>query len=195
MIINREQLKNVTGCDYYDGAVLHDRFVYKFYKKQVRALGNIVAFVAPMEVTTNLIDLEDAINKDYIYSDSAVNLLIEIPNIDLFAGVCFQRLFNAQLGSLLCTKYLQGEGYVDGDDIMVKDGDTYKKASVSIATRKNGAVMIHVGINIEAGTKAPDFAYSTRLTEESATAFMTDAINMFNAIAQDVFVATSKVIA
>jgi hypothetical protein len=195
MIINREQLKNVTGCDYYDGAVLHDRFAYKFYKKQVRALGNIVAFVAPMEVTTNLIDLEDSINHDYIYSDNAINLLIEIPNIDLFAGVCFQRLYNAQLGSLLCTKYLQKEGYVDGDDIMVKDGEEYKKASVSIATRKNGAVMIHVGVNIEAGTKAPDFAYSTHLTEEAATAFMADAINMFNAIAQDVFVATAKVIA
>jgi hypothetical protein len=195
MIINREQLKNVTGCDYYDGAVLHDRFAYKFYKKQVRALGNIVAFVAPMEVTTNLIDLEDAINHDYIYSDSAINLLIEIPNIDLFAGVCFQRLYNAQLGSLLCTKYLQQEGYVDGDDIMVKDGETFKKASVSIACRKNGAVMIHVGINIEAGTKAPDFAYSTHLTPEATEAFMTDAINMFQVMAQDIFTATAKVLA
>ena len=194
MIINREQLKNVTGCDYYDGDILHNRFAYKFFKKQVRALGNIVAFVAPMEVTTNLIDLEDAINNDYIYSDNAINLLIEIPNIDLFAGVCFQRLYNAQLGSLLCTKYLNKEGYVDGDDIMVKDGDEFKKASVSIATRKNGAVMIHVGINIDAGSKAPGFAYSTHLSEEDATNFMTDAINMFNNMAQDIFTATSKVI-
>ena len=142
-----------------------------------------------------MIDLEDAINHDYIYSDSAINLLIEIPNIDLFAGVCFQRLYNAQIGSLLCTKYLQKEGYVDGDDIMVKDGDTYKKASVSIATRKNGAVMIHVGININAGTKAPDFAYSTNLTPENTEAFMNDAINVFNMMAQDIFVATSKILA
>jgi len=195
MIINREQLKNVTGCDYYDGAILHQRFAYKFFKKNVRAVGNIVAFVAPMEVTTNLIDLEDAINHDYIYSDSAINLLIEIPNIDLFAGVCFQRLYNAQLGSLLCTKYLQQEGFVDGDDIMVKVSDTeFKKASVSIAARKNDAVMIHVGININAGEKAPSFAYSTNLDDEAATNFMGDAINIFQNMVSDIFVATSKVI-
>ena len=195
MIITQEQLKQITGEDYYSGQILHNRFAYKFFKKNVRALGNIVAFIAPMRVEEHLIDLEDAINHDYIYSDSAIKLLIEIPNIDLFAGVCFQRLYNAQIGSLLCTKYLQKEGYVDGDDIMVKDGDTYKKASVSIATRKNGAVMIHVGININAGTKAPDFAYSTNLTPENTEAFMNDAINVFNMMAQDIFVATSKILA
>jgi len=196
MIINREQLKNVTGCDYYDGSAIHSRFAYKAFKKQVSALGNILAFVAPMEVTTNLIDLEDAINNDYIYSDSAINFIIEIPSIDLFGGVCFQRLFNAQLGSLLCTKYLQKEGYVDGDDIMIIDeSGEAKKASVSIAVEKNHAVLIHVGINIDAGSKAPDFAYSTNLTEEGANAFMADAINIFNNILQDVFVATTKVIA
>jgi len=195
MIITREQLKQVTEEDYYSGQILHNRFAYKFFKKNVRAVGNIVAFVAPMEVTTNLIDLEDAINHDYIYSDNAINLLIEIPNIDLFAGVCFQRLYNAQLGSLLCTKYLQQEGFVDGDDIMVKVSDTeFKKASVSIAARKNDAVMIHVGININAGEKAPSFAYSTNLDDEAATNFMGDAINIFQNMVSDIFVATSKVI-
>jgi hypothetical protein len=195
MIINRNELKTITGCDYYDGAVLHQRFAYKFFKKNVRAVGNIVAFEAPMEVTTNLIDLEDAINNDFIYSVRAINFLIEIPNIDLFAGVCFQRLYNAQLGSLLCTKYLQKEGYVDGDDIMVKDGEEFKKASVSIATNVNGAVLIHVGININAGDKAPSFAYSTHLTDEASNAFMLDAIQMFQAMVNDIFCATTKTIA
>jgi hypothetical protein len=195
MIINRNELKTITGCDYYDGSVLHQRLAYKFFKKNVRAVGNIVAFEAPMEVTTNLIDLEDAINNDYIYSVRAINFLIEIPNIDLFAGVCFQRLYNAQLGSLLCTKYLQQEGYVDGDDIMVKEGEEFKKASVSIATNVNGAVLIHVGININAGDKAPSFAYSTHLTDEATNAFMLDGIQMFQAMVQDIFCATTKTIA
>jgi hypothetical protein len=195
MIINRNELKTITGCDYYDGSVLHQRLAYKFFKKNVRAVGNIVAFEAPMEVTTNLIDLEDAINNDYIYSVKAINFLIEIPNIDLFAGVCFQRLYNAQLGSLLCTKYLQQEGYVDGDDIMVKEGEEFKKASVSIATNVNGAVLIHVGININAGDKAPSFAYSTHLTDEASNAFMLDGIQMFQAMVQDIFCATTKTIA
>jgi hypothetical protein len=194
MIITREKLKEVTGCNYYDGAVLHERFAYKFLKKEVSREGNIIAFIAPMEVTVNLVDLEDSINKDYIYSDSAMNFLIEIPDCSLFGGVCFQRLFNAQLGSMLCTKYLQKEGYVKGDDMMVICDGTPKKASVSIAGRTDDTVLIHTGINITAGAKAPDFAYSTNLSNEVAEQFMQECVNIFHGMIHDIHVATSKVI-
>lgn len=194
MIINREQLKEVSGSDYYEGSVIHQRFAYKFFKKQVSATGDIVAYISPVEVTANLIDLEDAINHDYIYSDSMMNFIMEIPNIDLFGGIAFQRLFNAQVGSLLCSKYLDKEGYVDGDDIMVKDGDEFKKASVSIAAKKNDAVLVHLGINIDAGSKAPSFAYSTNLSEEKAHEFMTDVCRIFREMTTDIFIASTKII-
>ena len=193
MIITREQLKEVTGCNYYDGSVLKSRFAYKFFKKEVNRQGNIIAFTSPMEVTINLIDLEDSINKDYIYSDQAINFIMEIPDIDLFGGVCFQRLYNAQLGSLLCTKYLKRDGYVKGDDMMVIVDNEPKKASVSIAAHTNNAVLIHTGINITAGSKAPNFAYSTELTTEQTDLFMQDAVNVFYNMIHDVFVSTSKV--
>lgn len=195
MIINRETLKEVSGVDYYDGSILHNRFAYKFLKKQVSRTGDIISFVAPMEVTTNLIDLEDSINKDYIYSEEAINFLIEIPSIDLFGGICFQRLFNAQLGSLLCSeKFCNTDGYVDGDDIMLHDGKEFKKASVSIAAEKSGAVLIHVGININAGNKAPDFAFSTNLNSEQVSIVQSEVVNMFYRLVQDIFIASSKVI-
>ena len=194
MIINREQLKEVFGEDLYGGVEIHDRFAYKFFKKEVNPLGNIVSFIAPMEVTANLIDLEDSLNKDYIYSDLAMNFIMEIPNKDIWGGVLFQRLLNAQVGSLLCSKYLNTEGFVDGDDIMVGSDDNAKKASVSIAAEKNGAVLIHLGININAGERAPDFAYSTNLTEHQALEFMADVESIFNNILRDVFVATTKIV-
>jgi hypothetical protein len=194
MIINREQLKEVFGEDLYGGCQIHSRFSYKFFKKKVNPLGNIVSFIAPMEVTANLIDLEDSLNKDYIYSDLAMNFIMEIPNKDIWGGVLFQRLLNAQVGSLLCSKYLNTEGFVDGDDIMVGSDDNAKKASVSIAAEKNGAVLIHLGININAGKRAPDFAYSTNLTEHQALEFMTDVESIFNNILNDVFVATTKIV-
>jgi hypothetical protein len=194
MIITREQLKEVFGEDLYGGVEIHDRFAYKFFKKDVNPLGNIVSFIAPMLVTDNLIDLEDSLNKDYIYSDMAMNFIMEIPNKDIWGGVLFQRLLNAQVGSLLCSKYLETEGYVDGDDIMVKWGDEHKKASVSIAAEKNGAVLIHLGINISAGPKAPEFAYSTNLSEEQAKNFMVDVENIFYSMLNDVFVATTKIV-
>lgn len=193
MIITTQQLKEATGSDYYCGKVLHEPFAYKFLKKSVEATGNIISFIAPMEVTDNLIDLEDSINKDYIYSDMAINFLIEIPFVDLFGGICFQRLFNAQLGSLLCSSYLEKSGYVDGDDIMIVDNEP-KKCSVSIAAQKNNCVLIHTGINIEAGPKAPSFAYSTKLSEQEAIHFMQEAEEIFQNMTRDIHVALRKVI-
>jgi hypothetical protein len=194
MIITRQQLKEATGSDYYCGKVLHEPFAYKFLKKSVEATGNIISFIAPMEVTDNLIDLEDSINKDYIYSDMAINFLIEIPFVDLFGGICFQRLFNAQLGSLLCSSYLEKSGYVDGDDIMIVDGEEPKKCSVSIAAQKNNCVLIHTGINMQAGPKAPSFAYSTELDELEAIHFMQEAEEIFQNMTRDIHVALRKVV-
>lgn len=194
MIINREQLKEVFGEDLYGGVQIHNRFAYKFFKKDISPLGNIVSFIAPMLVTDNLIDLEDSLNKDYIYSDLAMNFIMEIPNKDIWGGVLFQRLLNAQVGSLLCEKYLKTEGYVDGDDIMVGGDFNAKKASVSIAAEKNGAVLIHLGININAGDRAPSFAYSTNLSEDQAYEFMADVEQIFHSILNDVFVATTKIV-
>jgi hypothetical protein len=194
MIITREKLKEVFGEDLYGGVEIHDRFAYKFFKKDVKPLGDIISFIAPMLVTDNLIDLEDSLNKDYIYSDLAINFIMEIPNKDIWGGVLFQRLLNTQVGSLLCEKYLKSDGYVDGDDIMVKCGNEYKKASVSIAAEKNGAVLIHLGININAGSKAPQFAFSTNLTEEQAYEFMSDVERIFQETLTSVFVATTKIV-
>jgi hypothetical protein len=194
MYIDRNYLKQVTGADYYDGSVLHSRFAYKFLKKDVEATGDIIAFVAPMEVTTALVDLEDALNQDYIYSESAINFIIELPNVDLYGAVCFQRLFNTFLGSMLC-QITGKEIFVDGDDIMVRDGEgDPKKASVSIAHTVLGASLIHTGINIDAGDKAPDFAYSTNLTPEQVHSFISTAITTFYTTVADIFVATTKVI-
>jgi hypothetical protein len=77
MIIIREKLKEVSECYHYYGAALKSRFAYRFFKKEVYREGNIVASVAPIDVSVNLIDHEDSINKDYIYSDEAINFIIK----------------------------------------------------------------------------------------------------------------------
>jgi hypothetical protein len=194
MIINTKQLEEASGSNYYCGKILHEPFAYKFLKKSVTATGDIISFIAPMEVTDNLIDLEDSMSKDYIYSDLAMQFLIEIPNIDLYAAICFQRLFNAQLGSLLCSRFIKNRGYVDGDDIMIIDGEEHKKCSVSIAAQKNNCALIHTGINIRAGDKAPSFAYSTNLDETTAITFLQQAEEIFQNMTTDIHVAMRKVI-
>jgi hypothetical protein len=67
------------------------------------------------------------------------------------------------------------------------------KCSVSITYSENNVALGHTGINIEAGKKAPAFAFSTKLGDEEAEAFMKDIVELFYSMVEDVFIATTKV--
>jgi len=186
----------------YDGAILQDRFAYGYFKDKVMRTGNIIAFRAPMKVEQKfMVDREDLVNSDFIYSDDAINFCIEIPDISLFAGVCFQRLFCSTVGNVLAEKYLKCNVEIDGDDIFVlkehNQGGIVQskgKASVSIAKQVNNAVLIHLGINCVCGKRAPAFAFSTNLNDEQCNQFMMDGINCFYSMIHDIFVATTKIV-
>lgn len=176
----------------YDGAFIHQRFAYTHLRKNVSPVGDIVTFIGPMDVKEHLIDLEDTLSNDYIWSDLAFNFCWELPGLEPFGAVAFQRLFNVNVSSIL-QKYLQNfqQMVVDGDDIRV-DG---KKASVSITYVKNGAALGHLGINIIAGERAPSFAYSTWITDPTKQeAFIQEVEKCFYEMSRDIFVATTKVI-
>lgn len=190
-------------CKVYDGPLLHNRFAYRFFKKKTLPQGNIIAFRAPAKVEAHgMIDMEDVINNDFIYSQDMVHFLYEIPILDSpFGAVAFQRLFNSLVANILSTKYINAPIELDGDDMMVHKTFTQRgttqsvgKASVSIVHVKNGATLGHTGINITAGDSAPAFAYSTNLTDQQATSFMEDVINTFYVLVDDMFVATTKTI-
>ena len=172
----------------YNGDLIHKRFAYEHFRKQLNPTGDIVAFVGEMDVTTNLIDLEDTLQNDYIWSDKAINFCWEIPNLCPIGAVAFQRYFNTGIAMIL-SKYVNGSFSVDGDDIMI-DG---KKASVSITYSKEGVALGHTGININAGDKAPNFAYSTNLSDKEAYYFITKVIEDFYHISRDMFIASTKI--
>jgi len=187
----------------YDGLLIHKRFAYTYFRKKVLPIGNIVAFRAPMNVQAEgMIDNEDVLQNDFIYSDDAINFCWEIPGLDPFGAVAYQRLFNTQIAMILSNKYLKKPIEVDGDDFMVhdefegSDGSVQKvgKCSVSITYSRDSVALGHTGININAGRKAPPFAYSTKLTDEQATQFMLNVIELFYNLNDDIFIATTKVI-
>lgn len=192
----------VEDIQCYDGTLLHDRFAYKYFRNKTLPIGNIIAFRAPMHVECDgMIDNEDVLNNDYIYSDDAVNFLWEIPGLDALGAVAWQRLFNTQIANLLSSEYLNTPIEVDGDDLIVHKEfeqhgiyQTKGKCSVSITYTKAGAALGHTAINITAGRKAPSFAYSTDLDDDQAKAFMKSVIDMFYAMADDMFIATTKII-
>lgn len=191
----------VISQNIYDGSLIHNRFAYQFLKKGVSPTGDIVSFVAPMVVTTNLIDLEDSLNKDYIHSDEAINFCWEIPNLCPFGAVAFQRYFATNIANIL-HGFIQKQINVDGDDIMVIDKfvgvdnqvRSQGKASVSITYSKDNVAIGHLGINVNAGKKAPGFAYSTKLSEEQQVDFMKAVEDSFYNMTKDMFIATTKVI-
>lgn len=192
----------VTDIKNYDGNLLHSRFAYKFFRDKTLPIGNIIAFRSPMLVEAEgMIDSEDVINNDYIYSDDAINFLWEIPNLDPFGAVAYQRLLNTQIANILSMKYLKAPIELDGDDLIVHKEHTQGgvtqvkgKCSVSITYSKNNVALGHTGINITAGKKAPAFAFSTNLSDQDAENFMKDVIDLFYRMNDDIFLATTKVI-
>lgn len=185
----------------YNGDLIHDRFAYKFFRKEVSPYGNIVAFRAPMYVSDNLIDLEDTLANDYIYSEDAINFCWEIPNLCPFGAVSFQRLFNTTIAGML-GQLIQKPINMDGDDIMVTDeflgSDNKKrsegKVSVSITYSKENIALGHTGINVNAGKKAPGFAYSSNMSDSQVKAFMEAVVKAFELEVKDQWIATTKII-
>jgi hypothetical protein len=124
----------------YEGWQLCPHWIYKNFKIQGDA---IVAFVGECEVKlTEMVDIEDVINNEPIYSKSMLSFISEQFNIGLVEGVFRQRL-------LICKikEALEARGFKivrNGDDLFF-DG---KKLTVSIATKSVNSVLIHTGINI-----------------------------------------------
>jgi len=185
----------------YDGDFIHKRFAYEQFRKEVSPFGNIVAFRAPMYVKENLIDLEDTLTNDYIHSADSINFCWEIPNLCPFGAVSFQRLFNTSIAQIL-TGIIEKDIVVDGDDLMVNDKfigsdktvHDQGKVSVSITYSKDNVALGHTGININAGDKAPGFAYSSDMTDHEAQTFMARVIDLFNREVKDQWIATTKII-
>ena len=190
----------VSDIELYDGNLIHSRFAYKFFRNKTLPIGNILAFRAPMLVEAEgMIDNEDLLNNDFIYSDSAINFVWEIPGLNSFGAVAWQRLFNTQIANILSTQYLNAPIEVDGDDLMVhKEFEQHGiiqakgKCSVSITYSKDNVAIGHTAINIVAGKRAPAFAYSTHLNEDQQQGFMKDVIDAFYAMNDDMFIATTK---
>ena len=192
----------VKDISIYDGDIIHHRFAYKFFRNRTLPIGNLIAFRAPMKVEADgMIDLEDTLKNDYIYSEDAINFCWEIPNLDAFGAVAWQRLFNTQLANILSSNYIKSPIEVDGDDLIVhKEFEQHGiiqpkgKCSVSITYSREGAALGHTAINVVAGRKAPSFAYSTNLTDDQCEQFMQNVVDMFYLMNDDIFIATTKLI-
>lgn len=128
----------------YTGVELSNHWIYKNFGM----LGDaVVCFKGPCDIDMNrMVDLEDVMNNDYIYSTHMLNFIVEVFGASLREGVLIQRLF---------TSIIQGKinEMMNGDVIKRRGDDLFfadtQKLSVSICTLSPTSVLIHTGLNID----------------------------------------------
>jgi len=170
----------------YEGHQLSPHWIYKNFKIQGDA---IVGFVGECEVKlTEMVDIEDVINNEPIYSKNMLSFITEQFNVDLIEGVFRQRL-------LICVikEALERRGIKvvrSGDDLFVDD----KKLTVSIATKSLTSVLIHTGINIDS-TGAPVRACGLQndLAINDVNDFAIEIMKKYSEELDDIIMASTKV--
>jgi len=132
---------NISKTIKYDGSQLKPHWVYK----NTNTIGDVaISFVGACDIPYKyMVDLEDFINKDKIYSNKMLHFIIELFNKDIYFGVLFQSCVVSEIQNELLKKNIKIEK--KGDDLFLKD----KKLSISIATISAVSCLIHIGINIE----------------------------------------------
>lgn len=170
----------------YIGSQLQPHWIYKNFKLQGDA---IVAFVGECDVKlTEMVDIEDVINNEPIYSKSMLSFITEQFNINLVEGVFRQRLLICIIKELLEKR---GVFVVrNGDDLMING----RKLSVSIATKSTTSILIHTGLNIESeGAPVKASGLTSELGITDIRAFAQEVMTAYAEELKDIELASTKV--
>ncbi len=172
----------------YDGTQLSPHWIYKNFKIKGDA---VVAFVGECEVKLeHMVDIEDVINNEPIYSKKMLNIIEENFQSSLIETVYRQRLLVTITKELIEKNYPQVNITRSGDDLYIKD----KKLSVSIATKSITSTLIHFGININAEGAPIDAAdLVSDVGVKDIKKFANDLISEYKKEIEDIKSATSKV--
>lgn len=170
----------------YVGSQLVPHWIYKNFKIQGDA---IVAFIGECEVKlTEMVDIEDVINNEPIYSKSMLSFITEQFNVDLIEGVFRQRLLICIIKELLEERGI----FVvrNGDDLMIND----RKLSVSIATKSMTSVLIHTGLNIlSEGAPVKASGLESELGITDIREFAIEIMKRYSEEIEDITLASTKV--
>ena len=170
----------------YIGSQLQPHWIYKNFKIQGDA---IVAFIGECEVKlTEMVDIEDVINNEPIYSKLMLSFITEQFNINLVEGVFRQRLLICIIKELLEKRGI----FVvrNGDDLMIEGA----KLSVSIATKSTTSILIHTGLNIiSEGAPVKASGLTSELGITDIKEFAKDVMNAYAEELKDIELASTKV--
>ncbi len=169
----------------YIGSQLSPHWIYKNY----HLMGDsIVSFVGEVDVDiSEMVDIEDVINNEPIYSKKMLNFIIEQFNCPLEQMVWVQRLFMSIIKETL-EKY-GAKITRDGDDLFFDN----RKLSVSIATKSITSCLIHTGLNIIKEGAPISVSDLTEIGIQDIKAFALEIMDKFNQENHSIKMATCKV--
>ncbi len=170
----------------YEGFQLSPHWIYKNFKIQGDA---VVAFIGECDVKlAEMVDIEDVINNEPIYSKSMLSFISEQFNVNLIEGVFRQRLLITVI-----KESLEKMGYLvrrDGDDLFY-DG---RKLTVSIATKSVNSVLIHTGINIiSSGAPVEASGLTEDMNITDVKSFAEEVLKRYSEEIDDIVMASTKV--
>ena len=170
----------------YIGSQLAPHWIYKNFKIQGDA---IVAFCGECDVKlTEMVDIEDVINNEPIYSRYMLSFITEQFGINLVEGVLRQRLLICVIKELLEEKGVFVKR--NGDDLMIND----RKLSVSIATKSVSSILIHTGLNIISdGAPVKASGLQSDLGITNIKEFALDVMKRYSEELDDIIAASTKV--
>lgn len=174
----------------YTGEELAPHWIYKKFHLQG---DSIVAFCGECEVKlTEMVDIEDVINNEPIYSKNMLSFIVEHFNIGLIEGVVRQRLLICIIKETLENLLTSHASRLtrSGDDLFI-DG---KKLSVSIATKSLTSVLMHVGINIDPSGAPIDAIGLNFLKILEIKGFAQTVMVKYSQEIDDIILASTKVI-
>lgn len=172
----------------YTGTQLSPHWIYKNYK----IMGNaIVSFIGECDVNLNhMVDIEDVINNEPIYSKKMLSFIEENFNCSLEETVYKQRLLVTITKELIEKISPSIKIIRSGDDLYINN----KKLSVSIATKSITSTLIHFGLNIDANDApiaAADLINDAKIT--NVKDFALEILKAYKNETQDISLAACKV--
>ena len=170
----------------YIGSQLAPHWIYKNFKMMGDA---IVAFKGECEVKiTEMVDIEDVINNEPIYSKNMLSFITEQFGVDITEGVLRQRLLITTIKEVL-----EDMGIIvkrSGDDLFLDD----KKLSVSICTKSMTSILIHTGLNINSiGAPVKASGLETDLDLKDIDGFAEKVMSRYARELEDIKLAGTKV--
>jgi len=169
----------------YSGVELSPHWIYKNFNLVGDA---IVTFCGEARVElTEMVDIEDVIKNEPIYSKNMLNFIIEHFEIPLREMVLRQRMLMCIIKECLEERGLNIKR--EGDDLFYEN----RKLSVSIATKSITSCLIHTGINICADGAPIEVSSLEQMNIKDVKEFANNIMQRYADEMSDVRTAVAKV--